>query len=278
MTSRKDWPLGASSCVIGREIGYNDEGFAAYARAGIRFAELSPSEEQLAKMRFLEEPEAIVELAAKHGVTFWSFHVPFGAHLNPAILDDEKDRAAMATMERHIRAALRAGMKTVVIHPSSEPNEEKTRQAQMERSIENLRHFAKLCRENGAVLAVEDLPRTCLGNCSFDILTYLNSIPEIDLCFDTNHLTIQSNEDFLQDLIDNGMAGRVRTIHVSDYDFIDERHRLPKDGLNDWEMILRKLEELDYRGVFMYEVSKPWDRDRCVTTDEIRANFDDLIR
>ena len=278
MTNRKDWPLGASSCLLNREIGHTDEGFAAYERAGIRYAELSPSDEEFEKMRFLEDPKAVVDLAAKHGVTFWSFHVPFSASLNPAILDDKKNEAAMAKMEAYIRAALRAGIKTVVIHPSSEPNEDKTRQAQMKRSVENLWYFAKICHENGAMLAVEDLPRTCLGNCSFDILTYLNEIPEIGLCFDTNHLTIQSNEDFLQDLVDNGMTGRVRTIHASDYDFLDERHRLPKDGLNDWEMILRKLEELDYRGVFMYEVSKPWDRDRCVTTDEIRANFDDLIR
>ena len=61
MTNRKDWPLGASSCLLNREIGHTDEGFAAYERAGIRYAELSPSDEEFEKMRFLEDPKAVVD-------------------------------------------------------------------------------------------------------------------------------------------------------------------------------------------------------------------------
>lgn len=102
-------------------------------------------------------------------------------------------------------------------------------------------------------LCVEDLPRTCLLNCSFEALTFLNSVPDSYLCFDTNHLLMQTNEDFLNDLIDNGMTGRIAAVHISDYDFIDERHKLPGAGINDWKMILSKLEALDYSGAFVYE-------------------------
>lgn len=277
MTNRKNWPVGASSCILGNFGGHTDEGFAEYEKAGIKYAELSVQHEGLTDLGFYDNPEKMLELATKHGVTFWSFHVPFSGLLNPANLDDEKNEEAMAVMEKGIRAALKIGIKAIVIHPSSEPNDDDTRQAKLERSVENLRYFAKLCKEYGAMLAVEDLPRTCLGNSSFDILTYLNEIPEIGLCFDTNHLTMQTNEDFLDDLIEHGMHGRVRTLHVSDYDFIDERHRIPGDGINDWETIMSKLEELDYDGVFMYEVSRPRERD-VISPSDVKKNYEGLVK
>lgn len=277
MTNRKNWPVGASSCILSYMGGHTDEGFATYEAAGIKYAELSVQHEGLCELDFYDNPEKMLELATKHGVTFWSFHVPFSGFLNPANLDSKKNEDAMAIMEKGIRAALKIGIKTIVIHPSSEPNDDDTRQAKLERSVENLRYFAKLCKDSGAMLAVEDLPRTCLGNSSFDILTYLNEIPEIGLCFDTNHLTMQTNEDFLDDLIEHGMQGRIRTLHVSDYDFIDERHRMPGDGINDWEAIFEKLEALDYDGVFMYEVSKPRERD-AISPADVKANFEGLIK
>lgn len=277
MTNRKDWQLGASSIIISSFGGYTDEGFATYEAAGIKYAELSVQHEGLCELDFYNNPEKMLELATAHGVTFWSFHVPFSGTLNPANLDDKANEEAMAIMEKAIRAALRIGIKTIVIHPSSEPNADDTRQIRLARSIENLRYFSKLCKESGAVLAVEDLPRTCLGNCSFDILTYLNEIPDIALCFDTNHLTMQTNEDFLDDLIEHKMHGRIRTLHVSDYDFIDERHRIPGDGVNDWATIFEKLETLDYNGVFMYEVSVPRER-APISTADVKANYEELMK
>jgi sugar phosphate isomerase/epimerase len=73
------------------------------------------------------------------------------------------------------------------------------------------------------------------------------------------------------------MHGRVRTLHVSDYDFIDERHRIPGDGINDWETIMSKLEELDYDGVFMYEVSRPRERD-VISPSDVKKNYEGLVK
>ncbi len=277
MTNRKDWSCGASSRILGYYEGHTEKGFAGYKRAGIWYAELSMQDNKLTEYGFYENPEKILKASAKNGVELWSFHVPFSEFLNVANLDPIKGPAGMAVMEKGIRAALKIGIKTIVIHPSGESNDDNTRQQEIEKSIENMRYFAKICDEAGARLAVENLSGTCLGNSSFDIITYLNEIPEIDLCFDTNHLLMQTNEDFLDDLIYHNMQGRVRTLHVSDYDFIDERHRLPGDGINDWEAIMSKLEELDYKGVFMYEVSKPAERDPF-TLEDIKENYDSLMK
>ena len=69
------------------------------------------------------------------------------------------------------------------------------------------------------------------------------------------------------------MHRRIYHIHVSDYDFKDERHLLPMEGENDWEMILDKLEQLDYTGAFMYEVPS-----ENATLDEIAQNYNHLMK
>jgi sugar phosphate isomerase/epimerase len=50
------------------------------------------------------------------------------------------------------------------------------------------------------------------------------------------------------------IGSRIITLHVSDYDFIDERHLLPGEGKNDWAAIVDALERADYAGPWMYEV------------------------
>ena len=50
------------------------------------------------------------------------------------------------------------------------------------------------------------------------------------------------------------LGRRILTVHISDYDFIDERHWLPGEGKNDWNAILAALQAVGYAGPFMYEV------------------------
>ena len=223
-----------------------------------------------------KDPQSVVEMAKRHGVNLWSFHLPFSQKLHPANLDGELNEWAMEILEKYTRTALEMGIKIVVIHPSSEPNEDKDRPALLERTIKNLEYLSKICRESGAVLAVEDLPRTCLCNHSSEMLQILRAVPELQMTFDTNHISKQSNPDFLRSLLDGGMRGRLATIHISDYDGGNEKHRLPFDGTNDWGEIASLLDELDFCGVAMYELSKPWDREAYVTIPEVVENYKKL--
>jgi sugar phosphate isomerase/epimerase len=113
-----------------------------------------------------------------------------------------------------------------------------------------LKILAEKAHSLGIRLAVEDLPRTCLGNCSDDILYLLEGNPLLNVCFDTNHLLKQDNVEFIK-----AVGNRIITLHVSDYDFIDERHQLPGEGKNNWNAIINELEKVNYSGPFLYEVS-----------------------
>ena len=269
--------LGISSC-IGAYLGeFSEKLFEEYEKNGVKYCELSISNLTVLEKSPVEtDPLGVVEMAARHGVTFWSFHLPFSQKLHPANLDPDNDKWAMEILEKYTRIALEMGIKIVVIHPSSEPNEDKDRPALIEKAIKNLSYLSKICRENGAVLAVEDLPRTCLCNHSSDMLQILRAVPDLQMTFDTNHISQQSNPAFLQSLLDGGMNGRIATIHISDYDGGNEKHRLPFDGNNDWAEIARLLDELDFGGVAMYELSKPWDREEYVTIPEVVENYKNL--
>ena len=77
----------------------------------------------------------------------------------------------------------------------------------------------------------------------------LHEIPSLYACFDMNHSLRQSNVDFIR-----AIGNRIITVHASDYDMIDERHLLPFLGRNNWHEIMLALEEVNYNGVFTFEV------------------------
>ena len=106
---------------------------------------------------------------------------------------------------------------------------------------------------------------------------HYEAYPNLKVCFDTNHCTHILPEDYLDELLASGMQGRIAAVHISDYDLCEEKHRLPGDGKINWERVLSKLEELDFDGVFMYEVSKATDREIPYTPQMVADNFRKII-
>ena len=152
-----------------------------------------------------------------------------------------------------MHAAAEADIRIFIVHPSSEPIGEAERQECLSRSRENLALLVREAEAIGARLCAENLPRTCLCNSSAEMIAHLKAIPGLYMCFDSNHLLGEANPDFLRRLYEAGLAGRIGSVHISDYDFTDERHELPGNGKNDWPAIVAGLERLDYDGPFLYE-------------------------
>ncbi len=278
MSNRYQWRLGASSCVVTGVYGLSEYSFYLFKDANIPYTEISANETTLDMIDFIHYPEKVLEITQKNDVRIWSFHLPFSTEFCLTNPDNARRAEILEKLKRYVSAAVKIGIKTFVVHPSGEPIEDASREAAMQTAIEGLKELTSYCGGKGAVLAVENLPRSCLGNCSAEMIRFLKEVPNLQMCFDTNHLTNGSNEDFLQDLLDNGLQGRIRTIHVSDYDLGNEKHRLPLDGKNNWEAIIALLEELDYTGVFMYESDKPWDRPFYIPLPAIEENFHVLIK
>lgn len=244
------WKVGSSVGLDGQN---NTLVFKSLADAKIKCMELSTDYNTYFnedKLDFINKSADIKAEAAKFGVELWSIHLPFSGNLDISLADERSDNTMRAHLDL-ITAAAKADFKVAVVHPSSEPISDDDRPARLEKSRTNLKILAEHAKSSGIKLAVEDLPRTCLGNCSDDMLYLLKDNPDLNVCFDTNHLLKQDNTEFI-----NIVGDRIITLHVSDYDFIDERHQLPFTGKNNWKSVITALENAGYNGPWMYEVSR----------------------
>lgn len=222
------------------------------------------------EMNFPENASKYAKYAEMAGLELWSIHLPFSRKLDISSFDDEQRALILDTNEKLIRAAGAVGFRTAVLHPSSEPITDEDRPARIIRSREGIIRLKKAADEAGIVLAVENLPRTCLCNKASEMVELLKGTGA-SVVFDTNHSLIQENVSFLSELIDSGLY--IRSLHISDYDFVDERHRLPGDGINNWKGLLSELERAGYDGPLMYEVPDvPKERDR-IKLEELVSNM-----
>ena len=74
-----------------------------------------------------------------------------------------------------IGRAADVGINKFIVHPSGEPIGNTEREERIGYSMQTLDRLAEIAHKNGAVIAVEDLPRTCLGNCADELLRILGA-------------------------------------------------------------------------------------------------------
>jgi len=219
--------------------------FAAYRDAGIDAMEISLRKPLCDTLNY----EEVLALSKEFGVELWSYHLPFLPFDKLDISNPSLAEESVAYLSSLIEKATSIGISRIVIHASGEPIAEEDRAVRMRCAKKSLASLASFAEERGATIAVEDLPRTCLGRDSDDILELVGAHPALRVCFDTNHLLEEDPAAFIKRVGD-----RIVTLHVSDYDFKNERHWLPFEGDLDWASILSALDEVGYNGVWMYEL------------------------
>lgn len=185
----------------------------------------------------------------RSGIKVWSCHLPFSRTIDISQSDEAKREESVQLIAEAIRLSKIFNPQRLVLHPSSEPIDDNEREERIAHSIESIGRLATVARETGAVLCIEDLPRTCLGRNSAELMRLIDNYPEVMVCFDSNHLLTESHKDFFA-----GVGQRIGTIHASDYDRVDERHWMPGKGVIDWTEFYGLLTRSGYKGVFMLEV------------------------
>lgn len=274
MTNRNNWKLGASSCILGSIDNFTFEGFSQYSKAGIGCCELSIWPQHMAPLDFIEHPEKLGKIINDAGVQIHSVHLPYTDGASLSSPDEEITKASLDIIKVAIRSAAKLGAKVVVIHPSAGHYDEwDTREELLSHSIKCVKKVCEYANSFNLKCAVENMVKAAICNTASEIVRYLKEIPSLGLCFDLNHSLINTNEEVFNRLIEEKMHGRIYHIHVSDYDFVNERHWLPGNGINDWEMILAKLEELNYDGAWMYEVAKT-----TASCLEVSQNYKKIVK
>lgn len=248
-----------------------EELFKSYCDAGIDALEISVDKTEHPTL----DLNLISQLSKKYGITIWSYHLPFAPFdkINPSVRSVRD--GTLVYFEELISKASKIGVDKFVVHPSGE-TEPQARAEALECARETFGMLAKIGKKYGATIAVEVLPRTCLGNCSEEINYLISADDSLRVCLDTNHLLKEDIVDFIHNVGD-----KIITTHVSDYDFVDEKHWMPGEGKLDFSRVLKALKEVGYNGPWLYEVHfKTPDtikRSRMLCCEDIARNAKELF-
>lgn len=224
----------------------DEDMFRLYSQAKTPYMEVSVNKELSEALNY----EDLKKWSEKYGVVLYSFHLPFWPFNQIDISNPDIAKKSVEYLKGYIDKGTKIGIDKYIIHPSGEPMAEEEREVRMETAKASLSELADFAKERGAVICVENLPRTCLGRDSKDIVELLSANPELVACFDTNHLLSEDPVKFIR-----AVGEKIVSLHVSDYDFKNERHWLPGEGLLDWNSIISELGKINYSGVWLYEIN-----------------------
>ena len=270
MTDYRNWKTAVSTSST------DEATLRHYADCGIQAVELSVGWKNVDSINW----QAFRANADAAGIEICSFHLPFADVLNIAATDETERRRVVDYQCSLIKKASDVGIHRFVIHPSAEPlpdaalnNEprwltarnmseaEKADYIEMLKDMDrgecmaaakvSLAELAEYAAKLGSVICVEDLPRTCLGHSVEEMLELVSADDRLRVCFDVNHFLTDygsTHAEFVEKL-----GHLIVTTHMSDYDFIDEKHFFPGFGMLDWKSVVELLEAADYDGPFLYE-------------------------
>lgn len=223
----------------------DENGFLAMKESGIEAIEISLSSYEGFNYKKVKEN------ADKFGIKLWSLHLPFMpfSEIDPSASDWRAKFGTIRLFRDIIQKGSEIGIDKFIIHPSGEPIADKDREERMLGSMSSLYRLADIAAEEGSIICVENLPRSCLGRDSKEIKKLVSVNSKLRVCFDTNHLLKEDFSDFI-----NNVGDKIVTTHISDYHFIDERHWLPGEGDLNWQKLYKELLAKGYKGPWLYEL------------------------
>lgn len=244
------WKAGTSSGLFND---FSMQEFESFKKSGIDYIEIGSGvfrdkSDQECKV-WVEDIRRKAETA---GIQVWSIHLPFSRVYDISTLNDS-DRVNMiseCTRIMNLCAPLKPSK--FVIHGSAEPIADSIRAQRIGNSVASLKLLSAEAQKVNGQLALECLPRTCLGNTADELLQIVNAVGnDLGVCFDSNHLLKEKPEEFVAKV-----GNKITTLHISDFDGLDEKHWLPGTGIINWTEVVSELVKSGYNGPFMFEASK----------------------
>jgi len=268
--------LGRIYCgtAIGRPYPITRENLALVAAARIERVEIAFYGDAFAYRDESAVREAERALAAT-GVASKSVHLDFGDHYDFSSLDEGLRRRAVEDAKTALRACRALGAAIAVVHGSDEPVADGDRAGRLGILNASLAELCQAARDNGVRLALELLPRTCLGHTSAEALAAVKGLAAetIGFCVDTNHVNIREDPA----AVVWSLGRRILTFHISDNDGVDERHWFPFEGVIDWKSFMAAVKGIGYEGQFIFETSGSLGGDVAGYLEELRGRFDRLM-
>lgn len=215
--------------------------------AGIQTLEVNSRQLGLPRQR-----ETARSLFSRQSPRVSSLHALFGPEFDISRLEPEVWQNAIHHTLEAVETATELDIPLIVMHPSSEPILNEDRQRRLDRCLEGFTRIGQKAKSSGRRIAIEYLPRTCLGNCLEELNWLVDRLGDetFGVCLDVNHLMGRYAE--LPQVV-LSLGKRLIATHISDCDEVDEKHWLPGKGVLDWRGFMQALVQIDYPGPFTYE-------------------------
>ncbi len=197
---------------------------------------------------------------------FNGVHLPCGTILSLSSLDEDYRQEFVGKIKSLLKVIDKYSPKCVLIHSSGEPIDDKDRDAQKRQLAKSYLELKDSCN---AYFCIENLPRTCLLNTSDEVLELSNMVGGMNICLDSNHFLKEKTEDAILKI-----GSLIKTTHISDCDYVDERHNMPGTLSIDFMKVIGAFEKVGYNGSFTYEVST---KKYGYTLKDIKDNYDMLF-
>jgi sugar phosphate isomerase/epimerase len=215
--------------------------------AGVETIEINARQLTLPHQR-----EAARHLMSRQSPQISSVHALFGPEYDFSRLEPQPWKYAVSRAVETVELAAELNSPILVLHASAEPIQPEERPRRLERVTEGLTLIGQKAKSTGRRLAIEYLPRTCLGNSLAELNLLVDRLGDesFGVCLDVNHLMGRYAE--LSRIV-RSLGPRLIATHISDCDEVDEKHWLPGKGVLDWPAFMQALRAIDYKGPFTYE-------------------------
>lgn len=254
--------IGTTISVFGGLNGLTYENFVKAKEAGIDCIEISLTnlvngENPIPDDNLKERFRKVKADADKAGIEIWSIHMPYGADCDPSHIDEKIRISSENFYKRNLDVVSVLKPRIILFHPSWRLglNERPERISQLTKTMKsiniNVRKMnAHIVLENllGYKLLRSEGVERPLGRTVEEMLEIMSHMPDdIYAAIDMNHI---KNPEKLID----ALGGRVKHVHIADGNGEKECHFLPGRGENNWNLILRALDNAGYTGPFLYEI------------------------
>ncbi len=196
--------------------------------------------------------QKFTDVVRKKGIATPTFHATFGAEYDMSSLDPEVRKSAIEKFYAELLKARELNAEIIVLHPSSEPISDAERKDRIKCLRLSMAEIEERLNKYGYRVALELLPRTCLGNTPKELWEIVEDFDEtFGFCFDVNHMM-----DRIDDIprATRLLGRRLYALHISDYFGVDEEHLLPGTGDIDWKKFIEALDEVGFKGPLNYEL------------------------
>ncbi len=192
------------------------------------------------------------------GIKVWSVHMPYGRHIDLSLADETERKGVVELHKQLLEFCQILNPSIILFHPSWHLglNERELRKEKLIRSVKEInptirRMKAKMVIENmlGYELMRSEELETPLFRTVEEAAEIMDRLPKrVYSAIDMNHIK------YPEKLI-LAMGKRLKSVHIADGDGEKECHYFPcsGEGSNNWVAILKALEEVGYRGPFMFE-------------------------